>query len=162
MTATPDALRSRTHPVTGKDTVMPITISSDRPWDRPWDRPYDVPNRERRPDGSPVVRVGDRSYSLTMQPLGANGWPINHGMSWANADTLTDAYAYARRVLTAGEVAGFAVVAVDITGQLTEFTGASWSPVNDRPAMDIHEVVTREARGDHPMAVSANSPGEPS
>jgi hypothetical protein len=108
-----------------------------------YDGPY-VPNRERRPDGEPHVFVGDLSYSLTMQPLATNGRPINHGMSYANARTLTDAYAYARRVLTAGEVAGFPVVAVDITGRLTEFTGAGWSPVNDRPAMGVHEVVTRE------------------
>jgi hypothetical protein len=80
-----------------------------------------------------IVRVGDRRMSFEMQPCGKDGRPVNHGMSYANANNLDGARKYAERVL-AGGLGGVTVHSVEVIGQLMEFYGPAWRPVTGADA----------------------------
>ena len=72
------------------------------------------------------VRYGDRKESYWMDPRTLSGGEVNHGWSYANADTLEDALKWADQVLNSpGSTYGY----VDVSGNIVEFRGDGWHQI---------------------------------
>lgn len=96
--------------------------------------------------------IGTRRMSYEMQPLGANGMPINGGNHYANADTIERAREWANQIVSKGEHLGYTIYGVSITGEMMELSWDSWKPVTGLDARFEHEVIRRT----RPVPLSAN------
>lgn len=88
-----------------------------------------------------MASIGDRQMSYLMNPLGQGDRAINGGNSYANADTLDAARAYAARVIDR-TIEGVEVRAVSITGRMMVLSYASWREAShSEGARFTHEIV---------------------
>lgn len=94
----------------------------------------------------PTPLIGDRRIGFTMQPCWADGSEAHGGNHYANANSLTDARAYAYRMLTG--TLGVAPccprmpASVSIHGCTWEFAGDAWRRVHEKGVYSHWETVT--------------------